>query len=331
MRLLVLGGTAQLGYAVAAEAVARGHEVVCAARGVTGPIPDGATLVTVDRDAPDGLAALADDRFDDVVDVAKISYPWVADALRVLGPRAAHWTFVSTINVYADHSTPGMTPDAPLLDPVREDGAGRQDPDLYGAIKVASEDAVREALGDRAFIVRPGLITGPGDVTDRFGYWPARFAEPGPVLVPDVPDQPAQYIDVRDLAAWIVDAGERKLIGTFDGIGPTGPFTELLAGIADAVGNGDVELVKASEAQLAAAEVTPWAGPKSLPLWTPSPETHGGFLAHDVAPSIEAGLRLRPLADAALGALRRERELGVHRDRKAGLSRAAEAEVIAGL
>jgi nucleoside-diphosphate-sugar epimerase len=328
MRMLVLGGTLFLSKAVAAEALRRGHEVVCAARGKTGAVPEGARLVRVDRDAPDALAPLAGMRFDAVVDVAKMSLRWVTEAIRVLAPNTAHWTFVSTVNVYADTATVGQKPDAPLLDPIEDVAGAEQTPEYYGAIKVASENAVREAMGERAFVVRPGLITGPGDPSDRFGYWPARMSLGGRVLVPDVPKQPTQYVDVRDLAAWIVDAGEQRLTGNFDGIGPAQPLPELLRGIADIVG-GDVELVPAAEETLVAAGVEPWAGPKSLPMWCPP--TYQGFCAHDAGPALAAGLTPRPLTDAVTGALDHERALGLDRERKAGLTLADEAEVLSAL
>lgn len=325
MRLLVLGGTRFLGRAVAAEAVTRGHDVTCAARGESGPVPDGVTLVRVDRDADDGLAPLAGSTFDAVVDVATISYPWVAAALRALAADVGHWTFVSSINVYANAVTPGQGTDAELLAPLRESGGEIGDPDAYGAIKVASEDAVREAMGERAFIVRPGLITGPDDRSDRFGYWAARFARGGRAVVPDVPDQPIQYVDVRDLASWIVDAGESGTGGTFDGVGPATPLTPLLREIADATG-GAAELVPVGPQALVAAGVTPWAGPASLPLWAPS--THYGFLAHDATPAIRAGLRIRPLAETVAGAGATERELGLDRERKAGLTEQEERKIL---
>lgn len=319
-----------LGHHIAAEVVRRGHDVVCAARGSSGGVPEGARLVRVDRDRPDALAPLAGERFDAVVDTATMSYPWVADALRAFAGHARHWTFVSSINVYADTATPGQTAEAPRLEP-RQEGAPPDpsaDPDLYGAIKTASEDAVLDALGPNAFVVRPGLITGPGDVGDRFGYWPARMLRGGRVLVPDAPDQPIQYIDVRDLAAWIGHAIDNGIGGCYDGIGPSCPLPELLGGIAEAVGT-DVELVPAAHAALRAAGVNPWSGPRSLPLWLPT--SHYGLADHDARPAMEAGLRLRSLADAVAGALDRERELGLDRERTSGLSPEQEADVLAGL
>jgi 2'-hydroxyisoflavone reductase len=336
MRLLVLGGTIFVGHTVAAEAVRRGHDVVCAARGESGSVPDGATLVKVDRDAEDGLAPLAGEAFDAVVDVSPLSLPWVARALDAFGERAGHWSFVSTVNVYADVKTPGQTPaTGDLLPPLEQHAtrdemaaAGEDGVALYGGIKVASENAVRAAMGDRAFVTRPGLITGSGDRSDRFGYWPGRFARGGRVLVPDVPDQRMQIIDVKDYARWIVDAGEKGLGGTFDAIGPHRPMLEMIDEIAAVVGF-DGEMVKATPAQLAEAEVVPWGGPRSLPLW--APEDYDGFKTHDPTPSLEAGMPVRPFADTVTDALERERELGLDRERRSGLSLAEEQEVLAKL
>jgi 2'-hydroxyisoflavone reductase len=336
MRLLVLGGTIFVGYAVAAEATRRGHEVVCAARGESGAVPDGATLVKVDRDAEDGLASLAGQDFDAVVDVSPLSFPWVSRALDAFGARAGHWTFVSTVNVYADVKTRGQTPaTGPLVPPLeqhatRDDltAAGEDGVLLYGGIKVASENAVRAAMGDAAFVVRPGLITGSWDRSDRFGYWPGRFARGGRVLVPDLPGQEIQTIDVKDLARWILDAGEKGLAGTFDAVGPRRPTNAMIEEIAAAVGFGG-EIVKATKEQLTEAGVNPWGGPKSLPLW--APDGYDGFKSHDPTPSLDADMPVRPFAEAVTDALERERELGLDRPRKAGLSLDEEKEVLAKL
>ncbi|TDV39992.1 epimerase [Actinophytocola oryzae] len=335
MSLLVLGGTIFVGYAVAAEAVRRGHEVVCAARGESGAIPEGTTLVRVDRDAEDGLAPLAGETFDAVVDVSPLSHPWVRRALDTFGGTAAHWTFVSTINVYSDLVTTGQTPATGPLVPALERQVTREEMmaegeagvALYGGIKVASENAVRAAMGDRAFVVRPGLITGSWDRSDRFGYWPGRFARGGRVVVPAA-DGPMQIIDVRDFASWIVDAGEKGIGGTYDASGPIRPVRAMIEEIAEVVGF-DGELVAASNEQLEAAGVNPWAGPRSLPLWLP--EGHDGMKTHDPAPSLAAGMPVRPFADVVNDALERERELGLDRERKAGLSLAEEKEVLAKL
>jgi 2'-hydroxyisoflavone reductase len=316
-RWLVLGGTRFLSAAVAQVALARGHEVVCAARGESGSVPDGATLVRVDRDEPDGLDPLRGEPFDAVVDVARMSLPWVRAALDALAPRAAHWTFVSSVSVYADAQSPGLGVDAPLLAP--------DDPGDYGSVKVASENAVREAVGDRAFVLRAGLICGPGDLSDRFGYWPLRFARGGRAVVP-VAEQAAQIVDVRDLADWIVRAGETGLTGTFDGSGPRSTLAAVLAEVAAAVGAPDLELVPVAADDLVAAGAQPWAGPRSLPLWLPP--SHVGLHDRDTAPAAKAGLVCRPVADTARGALAHERTLDPSRIRGAGLTPAEEAELL---
>ncbi|MFT7835063.1 NAD-dependent epimerase/dehydratase family protein [Saccharothrix sp. BKS2] len=318
MRILVLGGTVFLGRATAAEAVRRGHEVVCAARGESGSAPDGAVHVPVDRDA--GLGPLSGEHFDAVVDVATMSVTWVRDALRSVG--ADHWTFISSCSVYADHTTPGTR----TLDPLEDDAGAPRSPDRYGAIKVASENAVRDARGDRAFIVRAGLITGPGDRSDRFGYWPNRLSRGGRVAVPDATDQPAQHVDVRDLAAWVVDAAEQRVTGTYDAIGPAVPLALVLGEIAGAVAPPGTELARVPEEVLRRHEVAPWAGPRSLPLWLPA--THRALMFRDAGPALAAGLRTRPTSETARDTLAHERELGLDRERRAGLPPRVEEELL---
>ncbi|WP_436492801.1 NAD-dependent epimerase/dehydratase family protein [Actinokineospora sp. HUAS TT18] len=315
MRLLVLGGTRFLSHAVAAEAVRRGHDVTCAARGESGQVPSGAKLVKVDRDTDGGLDAVTGE-FDAVVDVARISFSWVRRALDVLGGRVGHWVFVSSISVYGE---PNAVNDV-LLPPQEID----DEPESYGNIKVASENAVLKAFPD-AFIARAGLLTGPGDLSDRFGYWPARMSRGGRVVVPDV-DHLTSYVDVRDAAAWLVDAAETQVKGTFDVTGPAVPLPALLRDIAAGF---DVELVPVSEETLGKLGVQPWMGPKSLPLWVP--KSHSMMTARDAGPALAAGLKVRPLADAVAGALDYERALGLDRERKSGLSAAEEAEVLSTL
>src|SRR5690349_4964986 len=215
MRLLILGGTQFLGRAIAAHACASGHDVTCAARGIAGAAPPGARFIRIDRDDPEGLAPLAGEAFDAVVDVSRHPGP-VRRAVEALKPRAGHWTFVSTVSVYADNGTPGQRADtAPLRAPTAPDVEHCTD-ETYGAAKVACEQAV----GANAFICRAGLIAGPEDPTGRFTYWPVRLARGGEVLVAASPDDAVQLIDVRDLARWIVLAAETGLTGTFDAIGP---------------------------------------------------------------------------------------------------------------
>lgn len=304
MRILVLGGTVFLSRAVAEAAVARGHDVTAACRGASGPLPDGVHHVPLDRATatPAEVDAAVGPRsgtaYDVVVDVAR--HPsWVRAAVSAVP--SAHWVFVSTINVYPDTATPDGSPATLALhDPLTSDEVPASGPETYGAVKVACEQTV-QALAASATVVRPGLIVGPGDPTGRFTYWPARMArvaegEPE-VLAPGGPDDRVQVVDVRDLAAWLVTLAERRTVGAFDGTGPVVTREELLLEVAAGVGV-EPRLTWVDQDALAAQEVQPWSGPRSVPLWLPLPD-HAGLMAHDVAASLAAGLEVRPLAETA--------------------------------
>jgi nucleoside-diphosphate-sugar epimerase len=256
-------------------------------------------LVLVDRSAPDGLAGLAGE-FDAVIDVARVPSQ-VRAALAGLAGRVGHWTFVSSCSVYADQSMPGQrVQTAPLLPEV----PGLDDPTssakAYGQCKVACERMVLEA-GIPAFVCRAGLIVGPEDPTDRFTYWPVRLTRGGPVLAPGSPADLVQWVDVRDLAQWLVYGAETRLTGVYDGAGVPTNRGEFLAAVADGVGVTP-DLLWVDQQFLLDHEVQPWSGPRSLPLWLPLPE-YGGFLARDTAAAATAGLPQRPLADTAAATL----------------------------
>jgi nucleoside-diphosphate-sugar epimerase len=298
MDLLVLGGTVFLGHSVATHALAAGHRVTCAARGVSGELPPGATLVRVDRDRPDGLAALDGRTFDAVIDVARRPSQ-VRSALGALRGRVGHWTFVSSGSAYSDEATPGQRAGTA---PVREPAPAEMDdptagPEAYGRCKVACEQAVL-AAGVPAVINRAGLIVGPGDTSDRFTYWPARLARGGEVLAPGRPEDPVQFVDVRDLAGWLVDGAAGGLTGVYDGVGEPLRFGEFLARISAAIGRPDPELTWVDQSFLVDQQVEPWAGPRSLPLWLPLPD-YAGFQTRDAGASLGAGLAVRDLAETA--------------------------------
>ncbi|WP_296605690.1 NAD-dependent epimerase/dehydratase family protein [Nocardioides sp.] len=323
MKLLVLGGSVFLSQAVAAEAVHRGHDVTCATRGSSGAVPDGAEHVLWDRrdPVPDALTRTT---YDAVVDVARMP-SWVRGAVAAFP--SAHWVFVSTVNVYADESTPGGRPGTlPLREPITEDVDLATDPEAYGPMKVACEQLVRDGAASWT-VIRPGLIVGPGDPTGRFTYWPARVAdaEHREVLAPGRPEDRTQVIDVRDLAAWIVTAAEECTGGDYDGVGEVLAMSEVLAAVVAGCA-ADVELTWVPQEVLTERGVQPWAGPDSLPLWLPRPE-YDGMGAHDPAPSYAAGLVLRPLAETArdtLTWLRATPEATV-----TGMTREREAAVLA--
>jgi 2'-hydroxyisoflavone reductase len=305
MRLLILGGTGFLGRAVAYHARMAGHHVSCLARGRTGAAADGIRFLTVDRDRPDALAVLGDETFDAVVDVTQRP-SHAGRAVRALAGRTGHWTFVSTVSVYADLATPGGRPeDTELLatapDDVDDPAGDRRE--FYGRCKVSCEDHVRRGVGaERALICRPGLIVGPDDPSGRFPYWVDRLSLGGEVLAPGHPDDPVQLLDVRDLAAWLVRAAEWGLAGTFDAVGAPMSRAEFLARTAAGVGTRPTWCWVGQEF-LADQGVRPWAGERSLPLWVPLP-SHGGLMTRDAGPAQAAGLVTRPLEETAADTLR---------------------------
>jgi len=303
MRLLILGGTRFLGRAIAAQALMAGHDVTCAARGLAGEVPEGARLIRMDRDELDGLAPLAGEQFDAVVDVSR--HPGqVRRAVAALRQRSSHWTFVSTVSVYADNRTPGQRADTALLREPTAPEIEHSTEEIYGAAKVTCEQAV----GADAFICRAGLIAGPEDPTGRFTYWPARLDRGGEVLVPGTPDDAMQLVDVRDLAQWIVHAAQTGLTGRFDGIGRSMTRGEFLAECALGV-DAHCTFIWADRAFLEKHEVRRWTGPRSLPLWLPLPD-YAGFATRDTTPARDAGLTVRPLADTARDTLSWMRERG---------------------
>jgi len=292
MRLLILGGTQFLGRAIAARAFAMGHDVTCAARGITGTVPSGVGFIRVDRNEPDGLAPLAGREFDAVVDVSR--HPGqVRRAVAALKQHVGHWSFISTVSVYADNRTPGQRADtAPLRAPIALE-IEHSTEETYGAAKVACE----QAIGEDGFICRAGLIAGPEDPTGRFTYWPTRLDRGGEVLVAGTPDDAFQFIDVRDLARWIVHAAQTRLAGCFDAIGPSYTRGRFLAECAEALGSS-CTFTWVDRAFLENQDIRRWSGPRSLPLWLPLPE-FAGFNTRDTSPARDCGLTVRTLSGTA--------------------------------
>ncbi|QTE30576.1 NAD-dependent epimerase/dehydratase family protein [Pengzhenrongella sicca] len=329
MRVLVLGGNGWVGRLVAEGALARGHEVTCLARGTAGAPPTGAVVVRADRDGPDAYRDVVGTAWDAVLDVSR-QPGHVRRACAALSGSAATFAFVSSSSVYAGAATPGDAEDADLLPALAGDVLTSMDD--YGQAKVACEQHVLDAFGpERSLLARCGLIGGPGDESDRTGYWPARFDRPaaadGSVLVPDVPELGTQVLDVRDLAAWLVGAVERALAGIFNVAGETVRLPDHLA-VARSVAGHVGPVVHASPDWLIAHDVEPWAGPRSLPLWLPWPE-YAGFAARSTAAARAAGLVTRSLAQTLADTLAWERARPEPENRRAGLTRPAERALLA--
>ncbi|GMA28499.1 NAD-dependent epimerase/dehydratase family protein [Arenivirga flava] len=316
--VLILGGSGWLGRRVAERALTDGAEVTCLARGRTGSVPPGARHLAVDRRKPDAYAAAAGE-WDEVVELAHAP-DLVEPALRALAPRAAHWTLVSSVSVYASSREPGADESAALVEPT--------DPSDYADAKVLAERMSAAALGDRLLAVRPGLIVGPGDPSDRFGYWPARLRRGGAVLAPRTEGRSVQVIDVDDLADWIVRAGPDGAAGPVNAVGRSHPLDAFLRVVAEATGF-DGALVHAPDEELLARDVRYWAGPRSLPLWLPSSET--GFTTRSGDAFRRSGGAPRPLEETVVRVLDDEVRRGIGRERRSGLRPSDEIDVIRSL
>lgn len=317
--VLILGGTGWLSGAIARRWVDAGATVTCVGRG-SRSAPEGARLVVADRSDRAAYDELARRDWDEVVDVS--SQPrHVEHAVAALRDRAVHWSYVSSVSVYASHDRPGGDESAPLAEP-----AGDGDEDDYPRAKSAAEAAVR-SLGDRAAITRPGLIVGPGDPTDRFGYWPARFASAGdgPVLTPAAAGLSAQVIDVDDVADFVVASGRRGWRGAVDAVGESMPLGDVLAAARESAGHTGPVVVAEPE-WLTERGVAHWAGPRSLPLWLP-PDLPG-LATRKGRAYRAAGGRIRPIAETLERVLADERRRGVDRDRRSGLTRAEELALL---
>lgn len=313
-RVLVLGGTGWVGHRIAARAVERGDTVTCLARGESGAAPPGAQLVPADRRLPDAYQGLDGD-WDEVIEIAH-DQELVESALVALADRARHWTLVSSVSVYARTDEPGADESADLVEVGPEDG--ERD---YAQAKVAAERASAHHLGDRLLVVRPGLIAGPGDPSDRFGYWMARLDRGGPALTPTTHGRRVQVIDVDDLADFVVGAADRAGVGVVNAVGHSHDLADVLAQTARATGFTD-PFVAREDDWLLARDVDYWAGPRSLPLWLPP--THTGFADHRNDAYLAAGGTIRPLGQTISRVLADERSRGIARTRRSGLDPAQE-------
>jgi len=322
MKLLVLGGTVFLGRHVVESALARGHSVTLFNRGRQNPnlFPEVEKL-RGDRDGD--LSALGGRRFDAVIDTTTYTPGQARGMAEILDRRIEHYTFISSISAYAGFPAGGSYDETA---PLAEGNEG------YGPLKARSEGALEAAFPGRVAHVRPGLVAGPHDPTDRFTYWPRRIAQGGEVLAPGRPQRPIQFIDARDLADWCVRLSEGRRTGYFNAVGPQSLLTmrQFLEACCSAVGcNARFNWVPDEELIAAGAEA--WT---ELPLWIPeNDEESGDLFLGDNKKAIAAGLTYRPILDTIIETLEWDEREGGPSDspiRVIPISRKREASILAG-
>ena len=325
-KILILGGTNFLGPALVEAARARGDRVTLFNRGKTNPgrFPDVEQLHG-DRDGK--LDALRGRTWDVAIDTSGYVPRIVRMSAELLAPSVDRYVFVSSISVYDESIPPGSDEGAkiaPLSDPATEDVRAS-----YGALKAACERAAEAAMPGRVLIVRPGLIVGPGDPTDRFTYWPVRLDQGGDVLAPGTGDDPIQVVDVRDVGTWMIDLSGRRATGSFNAVGPAKrtSMKEML-GACQAGTGSQASLVWVPWPFLEKEKVEPWG---DMPVWIPAGTAESGMSQVSIARALAAGLEFRPLSETARDTLAWWRSLPPERRLKlrAGLSREREGQVLA--
>ena len=317
MNLLVLGGTKFVGRHIVETAQRRGHTVTLFNRGTHQDVfPEIERLV---GDRNEDLSALEHRSWDTVIDTCGYFPRQLELSTQALQNSVEHYTFISTISVYADLSTPHTDEDAPLAtvdDPTTEEVTN----ETYGGLKVLCERVVRAAFSDRNLILRPGIVAGPYDPTDRFTYWPDRVAQGGEMLAPGRPDAPLQFIDARDLADFTLDMLEARKTGTYNVVAPAGSFTfgELL-GESKRASDADTQLTWVDDSFL--NEQGFEAGASELPFWSPPKDDAWQRVSSDKA--VAAGLSVRPLLETVRDTLAWRLE-SADAPRRAGLSQERE-------
>jgi 2'-hydroxyisoflavone reductase len=336
MRILILGGTGFTGPQQVHYALSRGHKVTVFNRGKTHPgeLPKEVEQLIGDRNGQ--LDALKGRQWDVVIDNPTSIPVWVRDAAQILKGNVDRYVFISTISVYSDNSKPGMDETGPLAkytgpDAMKETPATLRASNygLYGPLKVLSEAEAEKWFPGKALIIRPGLIVGPGDESDRFTYWPVRMARGGEVLAPGSPTDPVQFIDARDLAEWTIRMVEQGTTGIFNATGPKSTLTMggMLAGIQK-VTKADARLTWVDAEFLAAQKVRGWS---DMPVWLPPKGDTAGFSRINIKRALDKGLTFRSVPDTAQATLEWFRKQPADRQAKlkAGIKPEREVEVLA--
>ncbi|TWT01529.1 SDR family oxidoreductase [Planomicrobium sp. CPCC 101079] len=331
MKLLILGGTRFLGRFLTETALKKGHDVTLFNRGKENPelFPEAEKLI---GDRNGDLKALEGRTWDAVIDTCGFA-PWtVRESAKLLAGAAGHYTFISSGSVYKGLENPGIDENHTVsqlppgkLEELEKEAAVPASYEYYGELKFLCEKEVEHAFPERNLIVRAGLIVGPYDYSDRFNYWVSRIAKGGEVLAPGRKDKEVQFIDVRDLAEWIINMVEDDSTGTFNATGPESPLTmaQFLEECKAASGS-DAELVWVDEEFLLSNAVQYWS---EMPLWIPDRENMAGFLTVDIRKALRAGLAFRPLHETIRDTLEWE-SARLETERKAGLDQEKEKAVL---
>ena len=297
MKILVIGGTIFLGRAFVRNALEKGHIVTLFNRGKSNPdlFPTAEHLIG-DRDG--NLSILEGRKWDAVVDTCGYAPRVVQQSAELLAGAVNHYTFVSTVSVYADLGQPGIDENAPMgtiEDETTEEITG----ETYGPLKALCEQAATKAMPGRVLVVRPGLIVGPHDVSDRFTYWVQRISRGGEVLAPEPASMPVEFIDVRDLAEWILRMIKIRQIGIYNAVGPGRPMTlGQFLNACKMVSGSDARFVWAEGAFLLQNEVQPWS---EMPMWLPTDDPEfSGMFAINGEKALTAGLVHRSV-EATIG------------------------------
>lgn len=338
MKILLLGGTIFLGRHLVEAALAGGHEVTLYNRGQHGPelYPQ---VEHLRGDRWRDLDVLSGRTWDAVIDTSGYVPSSVRASAQKLTGAIGQYVFISSISVYADVSVPGIDEQAPVSSitpeqlravednsPPSAGGLPQGYEELYGGLKALCEQAVEQCVPERALNIRPGLIVGPYDRTDRFTYWVERLARGGETLAPGRSGRPVQFIDVRDLAEWTIRMVEAGRMGVYNATGPDRVLTmgEVLAACQQA-SDSDATLTWVDETFLLAENVQPWS---QMTLWLPESDGNAGFNAIDISRALNAGLTFRsPLATAS-ATLAWARSLPAERERRAGLAAEDEARLL---
>jgi len=326
LRILILGGTGFIGPHQVRYARERGHRLTLFNRGKTNPglFPD---IEQLRGDRDNDLESLKGRTWDAVIDNSATLPRWVRQSAQLLKDSAEFYLFVSSLSVFSDNSIVGLTESSPvgtITDPTVEEITG----ETYGPLKALSEQEAESAFPNRSIVVRPGLIVGPGDRSDRFTYWPVRVDRGGEVLAPGEPTDPVQIVDSRDLTEWMIHLIENRSAGVFNATGPEAPMSmaEMIYGIR-AVTSARVGFTWIPNTFLEAHQVQPWS---DMPVWVPYTDEMKGFSTINCSRAISAGLRFRPLAETARDTLEWFKSLPAERQSqlKAGLSPEREREVL---